>query len=254
MTMTQSDRPIKILNITSTNAGPLRMGDLTFMLYRFEYERRNNPTHYLKYHLPDNLVCVNESWGKVTADFRLHYKWWLEERTDYLSKTPGQESCPIEGLSAWSLLPVLKNLVNIDNPEPMKKKIAVFPLIDARYDQERNWPRRVLDDILKEYSQYEGYERVICCAHQLESINTYNFTLSTNFHDNLQHLLECEIFVGGATGFSVLAGALNNSERKLQYYYAEGYHGGWLSTATLPATDRGTPIFYQRLPTDRWDY
>ena len=254
MTSNHLNKPIKILNITRTHAGPLRMGDLTFVLYRLEDERRKHPTHYLKFYLPDEIVYVDESWGTVKADYRLNYKWWLEERTDYFSKTPGEEDLPIESLSVWGMQTILKDLVKIPNPETMKKKIAIFPLVDARYDLERNWSRRVLDDILSEYSQYEDYERIICCANKIESINPHNFTFSTDFHANLQHLLECEIFVGGATGFTILAGALDKPERKMQYYYAEGNHGGWESILALPFTSQGTPIFYQRLTTDSWDY
>jgi hypothetical protein len=248
------NKPIKILNVSKQcHDGPVRMGDLTFMLYRLEHERRNCLSHYLKFYLPDENICINESWGTVKADHRLHYKWWLEQRTDYFSKIPGQEECPVQ-LSWWGMLPVLMDLVKINNPEPMKKKIAVFPLIDAHYNEQRNWPRRVFDDILREYSQYEDYERVICCANKIESINPYNFTFSTDFHANLQHLLECEIYVGGDTGFSILSGALDKPGRKLQYYYAEGYHGSWTSDNTLPLTSQRTPIYYQRLTTDSWDY
>jgi len=248
------NKPIKILNLNHTHVGNLRMGDLVYVLYRLEDERRKHPTHYLKFHLPDEILALRESWGTVTSEFRLHFKWWLEERTDYFSKTPGEEDCPNTALAVWGMQPILNDLVKIHNPEPMKKKIAIFPLIDATYDIERNWPRRVLDDILREYSQYEDYERVICCANKIDSIDPYNFTFSTDFHANLQHLLECEIFVGGSTGFTALAGALDKPERKMQYYYAEGKHGWWDSTVALPFTSQGTPIFYQRLPTDSWDY
>jgi hypothetical protein len=248
------NKPIKVLNVPKRcHDGPVRMGDLTFMLYRLEYERRKCSTHYLKFHLPDENIYIDEYWGTVKADHRLHYKWWLEQRTDYFSNTLGKEDCSVQ-LSWWGMLPTLKDLVKINNPEPMKKKIAVFPLIDAKYNQERNWPRRVLDDILRAYSQYEDYERVICCANKIESIDPYNFTFSTDFHANLQHLLECKIFVGGDTGFTILAGALDKPERKLQYYYAEGYHGGWTSDNSLPLTSQGTPIYYKRLATDIWDY
>jgi hypothetical protein len=246
--------PVKVWNVPKRcHDGPVRMGDLTFLLYRLEYERRRCTTHHLKFYIPDENIFTHEFWGSVSGDFRLHYKHWLEQRTDYFSAVPGDEDCPVV-LSWWGMLRDLKDLVAISNPEPIKPKICIFPLVDAKYNQERNWPRRVLDDILREYSQYEEYERIICCANELKTINAYNFTFSTDFGTNLQHLLECEIFVGGDTGFTHLAGALDKPKRIMKYYYAEGYHGGWTSDNSLPLTSRGTPIFYKRFETDTWNY
>ena len=246
--------PIKVWNVPKRcHDGPVRMGDLTFLLYRLEYERRRCTTHHLKFYIPDENIFTHEHWGNVNGDFRLLYKHWLEQRTDYFSAVPGEEDCPVV-LSWWGMLRDLKDLVAIKNPEPLQRKIVIFPVVDAKYDQERNWPNRVFDDILREYSQYQDYERVICCAHDLPTMHLYNFTISKDFHANLQHILECEIFVGGASGFTILAGALDRPERRMEFYYAEGYHGGWTSDNSLPLTSRGRPVFYQRLVTDTWNY
>jgi len=246
--------PTKIINIPkSAHDGPVRMGDLTFMLFKLHWEREQCKDYYLRFHLPDSNIELNESWGAVSADFRIKYKHWLESRLEILSTEPGTED--YHGvLHWWSHRESYENRISIPNPEPVKNKIVIFPLIDARYNQERNWPIRVFQEILNEYRSYEGYERVICSANTFRNINTEGYTISTDFMDNLNHLLESNIYVGGDTGFTHLAAALDKPERLLKYYYAEGHHGGWPSDYTRPYATKGQLLFFKRFDTDTWNY
>ena len=68
-----------------------------------------------------------------------------------------------------------------------------------------------------------------------ENISINGFKISNDFKDNLQHLADCEYYIGGDTGTSHLASAMNNNlNKKLIFYYCYGYHGGWVSSFTAP--------------------
>ena len=98
----------------------------------------------------------------------------------------------------------------------MRKKIVVFPLFDAPYNQYRNWPKFTYDKIMAKYSsdEYKDYEKIICSK---EPINRDGWTSSTFILDNLKHIQEAEIFIGGDTGTTHFAFALSRSPKELIY-------------------------------------
>jgi len=108
----------------------------------------------------------------------------------------------------------------IPNETPMKKKICVFPVLDAPYNTYRNWPTEVFQKILDQYSseEYDEYERLVCIKSLPQNINLGKFTCSTDFMENIQNILECEIFIGGDTGTSHFAWALERGPKELIYY------------------------------------
>jgi ADP-heptose:LPS heptosyltransferase len=102
----------------------------------------------------------------------------------------------------------------------MKKKIVVFPLFDAPYNTYRNWPNILFEDILDKYStnEYDDYEKIICLKDRHGRPDYKKWKYSHDFMDNVHHIQEAEIFVGGDTGTSHFAWALDRGPKELIYY------------------------------------
>jgi ADP-heptose:LPS heptosyltransferase len=113
------------------------------------------------------------------------------------------------------------DLVKIPNDAPMEKKITIFPLFDAPYNQWRNWPENVYKQIIQKFSteEYKDYEKIICKKGEpTERCSFEGWRYSTNFVQNYYHITTTEIFVGGDTGSSHFAWALDRGPKELLYY------------------------------------
>lgn len=219
-----------VINCTQKNFGGYpKMGDSIAVLNIFQYIRDINNNPNIKFYLPDD-----EMYG---YDYVLQFKRFLEKRTDFFSNIKGEYDM-IGSYELWSFREHNGELVKINNPEPQQKKVCVFPLLDANYDNQRNWPEKVLRDVIQKFSKtdYDDYEKILCIKddHLLTEIDTKKFQISTNFDDNINHILTCEYYVGGATGLSLFASVLSNLNRKIECYYHKGLHGTWRSEFTAP--------------------
>ena len=72
----------------------------------------------------------------------------LFRSTDYFSAFEGTESLPWRRVNIWDFRDISGDLVKIPNILPMKKKIVIFPLTDAPYNQWRNWPSHLLNALV----------------------------------------------------------------------------------------------------------
>lgn len=232
--------PNIIINCNEKNFGGYpKMGDLIAVLNIFQHIRNVNNNQTIKFYLPDDAL--------YGYDYVIKFKKILESRTDYFSTTPGNMT--LEGsYEVWSFREHVGEHIRISNDEPLMKKICIFPILDANYDNQRNWPIQIFQQIINEYADsiYDGYERLICCKDIPAGIDTKNFTVSTNFDDNIKHILTCEYYIGGATGLSLFNSVLENSYRKSIYYYHYDLHGGWESVFTSPfyIKNKGKLNFY----------
>ena len=219
-----------IINITGHDfGGLLKMGDLIGVLNVLAYMRFVNDNPNIKFHIPDTSLQGRE-YVKIFRDV-------VAKHCDYISDIPGRDN--FEGFTElWGFRESNGHYVKINKNLPdLKKKICIFPLVDAEYNGERNWSNELIQDIIDQFStdNFSEYEKLICIKSPLdESINLRQFTTSTDFETNLNHLLECEYFVGGDTGTSHLVGALDNDKQNLLFYYNYGDHGSWLSSFTAP--------------------
>ena len=138
--------------------------------------------------------------------------------TDYFSAFEGTESLPWRKVNVWDFRDISGDLVKIPNFLPMQKKIVIFPLFDAPYNTWRNWPKNLLPHLIEKYNaeEYKNYTKIICTKEPAyfgeEWVN------STNFMDNIRHIMEAEIFVGGDTGTTHFAFALDRPPKDLLYY------------------------------------
>lgn len=223
--------------------GYLKMGDTVAVLNIIQCIRNINNNPNIKFYIPDSEM--------YKYDYVLQFKRFLEKTTDYFSDVKGQVDM-VTLIEPWSYRVFLGESLEINNPEPQQKKICLFPLLDANYNQERNWPRVVLEELIQKYSNpiYENYQKIICIKDEtfLNEYDIQNFEVSTDFYTNLQHILTCSDFVGGDTGASHFASVLTDI-KNLTYFYNKGFHGSWRSEFTAPfyiRKGKGTMVFYEK--------
>ena len=220
-----------VINIRGEQfGGLLKMGDLIATLNVLAYMRKVNNNPSIKFYVPDTALQNDKDYVRIFRDF-------IMENSDYISKSIGNYD--FAGfVEIWSFRENHFDLIEISSNYNLKKKICIFPLIDAHYNTERNFSNELLQDIINNYSseKFNDYEKYICIKDYLpENILINEFKISNDFKDNLQHLADCEYYIGGDTGTSHLAGAMNNNpNKKLSFYYKYGYHGGWASSFTAP--------------------
>jgi hypothetical protein len=220
--------PDLTVNIDETTfQGGFKMGDLISVLNVVCDIRRKNSNCIIKFHLAESSI--------QKRDYVRLFLEFVMSRTDYFDESPGEISLVPYG-NLWDYRKREGEWIKISNPENTERKLCLFPLVDAEYDPQRNWPQSVLQGIIDEYStsEYSDYSRILCIKKLPDNIDPKEFTISTDFTENLEHILTCEYYIGGATGLSLLASVLDNPTRKLVYYYNDGMHGSWPSVFTAP--------------------
>ena len=219
-----------VINIRGDQfGGLLKIGDLIATLNVLAYMRKVNNNPYIKFYIPDTALQNDKDYVRILRDF-------IMENSDYISNSKGQYDF-VGFVEIWGFREAHGDLVDIISKFNLKKKICIFPLIDAHYNTERNFSKELLQEIINDYSteNFNDYEKYICIKDGPEDILIHDFKISNDFADNLQHLADCEYFIGGDTGTSHLAGTMNsNADKKYTFYYCYGYHGGWVSSFTAP--------------------
>ena len=169
---------------------------------------------------------------------------FLVSNTDYLTYSSGIEF-NIPHVSIWDHRGGVGDHVSISIPRKRFKKIAVFPLWDATYNTYRNWQTspRLTQEIIDRFSapEFDGYEKLICSPHTMQGVNFRAFEFSTDFSQNIEHLLTCSNYVGGDSGLSHFAGSLVDGP--LLHYYMNGERGVF-HTAPLNYLIRGELLLY----------
>ena len=200
-----------IINIEpGTFGGPLRMGDLVGVCNVVEHLRKVNNNPEIRFHIRAEATSTDRN----VQDFHS----FLISQTDYFSAFEGQQSLPWRRVNLWDFRDISGDLVKIPNNKPMKKKIVIFPLFDAPYNVYRNWPRELLKQLIEKYNteEYKDYNKVVCTKDPTyfgeEWIN------STDILENLNHIMDAEIFIGGDTGTSHFAWSLDRAPKDLIYY------------------------------------
>jgi len=200
-----------IINIEpGTFGGPLRMGDLVGVCNVVEHLRKTNNNPEIRFHVRAEATSTDRN----VQDFHS----FLISQTNYFSSFEGQESLPWRRVNLWDFRDISGDMVKIPNNKPMKKKIVIFPLFDAPYNVYRNWPREILQQLIQKYGgkEYNDYIKVICSKD-----TTYfgeEWINSTDIIENLNHIMDAEIFIGGDTGTSHFAWSLDRAPKDLIYY------------------------------------
>lgn len=202
-----------IINIEPNTFGTIRNGDMIGVANVLEHIRKTNNNPNIEFHFKP---------GSISTD--THCQTFFEimlRMTDHFTLDVGTESLPWSRVNVWDYRDISGDLVKIHNDSKIEKKIVVFPLFDAPYNTYRNWTQEVYLKILQVYSQeeYEDYEKIICMKGEFtESCPFVGWRYSTNFVQNYYHITTAEIFVGGDTGSSHFAWALDRGPKELIYY------------------------------------
>lgn len=202
-----------IINIEPGTFGTIRNGDMIAVANVLEYFRKTNNDPTIQFHLKP---------GNVSSD--IHCQTFYEimlKMTNYFTKKEGTESLPWRKVNIWDFRDVSGDLVKIHNDAKMEKKIVIFPLFDAPYNTYRNWPKELLPKLIEKFSvdEYKNYEKIICKKGEpMEGCPFEGWRYSTNFVQNYYHITTAEVFVGGDTGSSHFAWALNRGPKDMLYY------------------------------------
>ena len=191
----------------------LRNGDLVAVCNVVEHLRQQRGEHIQFYLKPGTLS---------QRDYVRQFHQWLLANTDYFSLTPGKTDLPWRRVMLWDFRDIAGDLVSIPNTQPRQQKLVVFPLYDAEYNTYRNWTPELLTKILLFCNvEYPDHEKILCAREDMRNyLDPCGFTCSTDFVENLAHIMTAAVFVGGDTGTSHFASALNPGPRELIYYYS----------------------------------
>lgn len=205
-----------IYNVPPDAFGPLgtRNGDLIAICNIIEWIRKQKNDSTIKFFLAPGILN-KEDYIQKFYDF-------LCDNTDYFSKSPGDKILNFHNIGVWDFRDIIGDNVKIKNNYEQTKKVVVFPLYDAQYNSQRNWSIDVMNNILLEIKeQYPEYEKVICAKdHPPEGlIDTSGFKVSTDFAENVKHIMESMVFYGGDTGVSHLASVIDPGP-ELNYVYS----------------------------------
>ena len=199
-----------IINIEPGTFGTVRNGDLIAICNVVEHLRIQGNNPKIRFHMKPGSMS-NE---KYVEDFHS----FLIIATDYFSAFEGEESLPWRKVNVWDFRDIAGDVVKIPNFMPQKKKIVIFPLTDAPYNTWRNWPPHIMKELIEKYSapEYRNYEKVICTKNT-GYVPNEEWQVSTDFIKNIQHIMEAEIFIGGDTGTTHFAFALDKGPKDMIY-------------------------------------
>ena len=201
-----------IINIRLGNfGGPMRNGDLVALGNVAEYNKELYGDDTKLYVMPDAIH---------SADYCQKFYQFLLKHTDYFTETMGNNVLDWNNINLWDFRWSFGDNVKIKNDLQKQKKIVVCPLFDAPYNQYRNWTPKMFTQILEKYKKYSDYEKIICCASEINISNLNDWKISTDFMENIHHIMTAEMFAGGDTGTSHFVGALENGPMDIQYYYS----------------------------------
>jgi hypothetical protein len=199
-----------VINIPFGTFGQtIRNGDMIGIANVVQYLRKDNKQ--LKFYIQRNNI--------QQTDYCLKFYDFLCENTSYFSTVPGDKDLSWKNVNVWDFRDISGDQVSIRNKKEIENKIVVFPVLDAPYNTYRNWPKDLLQSILKESSTF--YEKkILCVKEQIDNLDLHGFEISTDFMTNIEHIMTCHTFVGGDTGTSHFASALNRGPIDLVYYYS----------------------------------
>lgn len=224
--------------------GPMRMGDMIGACNFLEFLREFNQMPELALYIPNISVSITPS----HHCFKMRN--WLLDNTNYVTVTPeklltlpiapGTDPTYNDMYNIWNIRKDvlvrrqsvfdIEDLVKIPNKEPQQNKIVICPLTDAPYNTYRNWPMHLLQHIVTQWHcQKTTHELIIACPEPISGLDIGYGKYSHKFEDNLLHVQQCRTFIGGETGFTKFASALDPSPQEALYYYSAETYG-----TTLP--------------------
>jgi len=213
--------------------GSLRNGDIVAVANVVEYLRKAEDKN-IKFHLLPNSVS--------SADYCQKFLKFMLENTDYFSDSAGEKELSWKNINLWDFRGLSGDLVRIPNNKKPEKKIVICPLFNAQYNTYRNWPKHIFEKMIDRFKSeaYSDYRKIICTETTIGHIDGWEE--STDFLENLDHIMTSEIFFGGDTGTSHFVGALENGPGEILYFYSG--HGLIHTTPFYSTLGKGRVIHY----------
>jgi len=191
----------KVINVSYNNFyGKLRNGDILGICNILGYVRKMQNDETIRMYVSDDLI--------LQPVFGMKYFNFIKSHTDYFSDTPGELGFTYQNINFWDYRSVIGDNTKVDNSNYEKKdKVCIFPIFDAPYNVYRNWSIDLTNYILERYqSEYPSYEVFLCVDKKLneyyDKLNLGRTQLSFDFDENLKHISDCRVYVGGDTGTS----------------------------------------------------
>ena len=236
--------------------GNLRMGDLIAACNFLEHIREDQNDPELRMYIPDeslfpaNHVFKMRNWLLINTNYLTNFPDQLIK----LDVIPGTDETYANMYNLWNIrkdvLDRKQNVFDIDDavtlfaPSFPKKSrnYVICPLVDAPYNADRNWSLAYLQKELDKHYEDEGLynEYIICSKEPIEGLQLGRFIYSHNFEENLKHIQECRVFVGGDTGMSHFASALN-PRPDCWFHYPQSTYG---TTNPFYWKTKGRMIYY----------
>lgn len=201
-----------ILNIRRGTFGNcIRNGDLIAVANVLEHIRKTQNWPDLKFNIDRNAMS--------NADYVQKFYSFLLKHTNYFTEERGDKYLHWNQVNVWDYRDISGDLVRIRNDFDIENKIVVFPVMDAPYNAWRNWPKEVFGNIIKEFNsdRYKDYEKYICVTPNIK-VEVEGWITSTDFMENIKHIMTAATYVGGDTGTSHFAWALDRSPPNLIYW------------------------------------
>ena len=192
-----------------------RNGDLIAICNIIEWMRKKYNDPSLQFYLTPGILNPDQHIKKFFK--------FLCENTDYFSLNPGNKTANFNNIAVFDFRDIAGDLVKIKNTRVQEKKVVIFPLYDAAYNEQRNWSMEIMERILKECLEvYPNHKRYICAKNLPPPglIDTTGYEVSTDFITNIEHIMTAEIFYGGDTGVSHFASVLDPGPKELNYVYS----------------------------------
>jgi hypothetical protein len=200
-----------VLNVGWGTFMIIRNGDLMAVLNIIEHLRQRDNNRNIKFYL--------EPTATHNTDYCHQFRDFILKETDYLSPIKGPADLAPTFTMSWQYRMELGEHIHLNITRPKEKKICIFPVFDADYNTFRNWNTSVAQKTIDRFStsEYLDYKKIFCVKTLPDGMNLKDFEISNDFMTNVEHILSCEIYVGGDTGMSHFASVLNNGP-KISYY------------------------------------
>ncbi len=218
--------------------GPMRAGDLIAACNFLEYLRKDEGDDFKNLQL----------WVPTESIRPQHHCWdmyaELQESTNYFARypdelvelhvLPGTDPTYGDMYNLWNIREnVLQRRQNvfdipdavvIPNKEPkVTNKVVIAPLLDAPYNQERNWSRKYTQELLNYYC-FSSFLEVIIASKESIDFDIGHAKYSHDYDETLQHIRTCCLFHGGDTGLSHYASALQPGPN-CEFHYSKNTYG-----------------------------
>ena len=206
-----------IYNITHDTFGAVRMGDIIGIANIVEHLRKSSPFDLKFYLRPESID---------SSAYVHQFKDWMITNTDYFSADSGTYDLPWKKVNVWDYRDIAGDVVQIKNNEVTDIKVTICPLIDAKYNTYRNWPKSILEKVFElGETEYSARKKVICISPDV-ILPFYptgsKWEICTDLYQTLHHIKTSQVYIGGDTGLSHFAGSLDRGPEPIYYTSSRG--------------------------------